>query len=371
MKITIMNKKDIIDKILKYGAHLSNNQNMIFHSITREPNQDPYYHFKLGVGKTDIVYKDIRIKINYQITNEIVGNSIEAVKFHTLELESDRNKDFFSEFLENAFEFCKIKKAKTEIITYIFKTGFWQTLSKLPKRNKKTIYLPDKVLDEIITDVDSFLKNKEKYLQYGIPYKRNYLFEGLPGTGKTSLIFVLASYFDMDIAIINFGLSVDDATFMKSVIKLPDNCILVLEDIDTLFINRKPGDTNKSMVSFSGILNTLDGIARRDKQLTFLTTNYISKLDSALIRPGRIDKIITFEHATMEQIRTFFFSFVPHQKDKWEEFKKKIMGVKITTAILQSFFFKHLECRNILKHIEEIKKMAKYMKNDTWQHMFV
>ena len=366
-----MNKKDIIDKVLRFCAHLSNNQNMIFHGITREPNHEPSYHFKLGVGKTDIIYKDIRIKINYQISDEIVGNSVQAVKFHTLELESDRNKDFFSEFLENAHEFCKMKKGKTEIITYIFKNGFWQTLSKLPKRDKTTLYLPEKILDEIINDVDGFLKNREKYLQHGIPYKRNYLFEGLPGTGKTSLIFVLASYFDMDIAIINFGLSVDDATFMKSVSKLPNNCILVLEDIDTLFINRKPGDTNKSMVSFSGILNTLDGIARRDKQITFLTTNYISKLDSALIRPGRIDKIITFEHATMEQIRIFFFSFIPHQKEKWGEFKKKIAELKVTTAILQSFFFKYVECKNILKHVVELKKMARGMKSDTWQNMFV
>ena len=54
---------------------------------------------------------------------------------------------------------------------------------------------------------------------------------------------------------------------MKSVSKLPEDSILVLEDIDALFVERKAGDSNKSMVSFSGILNTLDGLARRDKQV--------------------------------------------------------------------------------------------------------
>ena len=195
-------------------------------------------------------------------------------------------------------------------------------------------------------------------MEHGIPYKRNYLFEGIPGTGKTSLIFVLASHFNMNVAIINFGLSIDDATFMKSVSKLPEDTFLVLEDIDALFVERKTGDAHKSMVSFSGILNTLDGLARRDKQVTFLTTNYISKLDSALIRPGRIDKIITFSHATIDQVRKFYMKFFPKQVDRWDIFKKKCKSIKTTTALLQSFFFKYLNSDDIVSEIDDLKKMS-------------
>ena len=244
------------------------------------------------------------------------------MKFHIVELIANRDKSFFSDFIENAHDYCDVKKETTEVITFIFKTGYWQVLSKLPKRNVETLHLPGAILQENIKDLGDFLDGREKYLKYGIPYKRNYLFEGLPGTGKTSFIFVLASHFDMNLAIINFSMSVDDATFMKSVSKLPDNCFLVLEDIDALFVERKRGDAHKSMVSFSGILNTLDGIARRDKQVTFLTTNYVSKLDTALVRPGRIDKIITFSYATPNQIEKFFLKFIPAQKDKLDNFKK-------------------------------------------------
>ena len=175
----------------------------------------------------------------------------------------------------------------------------------------------------------------------------------------------------MNIAIINFGLTIDDATFMKSVSKLPDDCLLVLEDIDALFVERKLGDSHKSMVSFSGILNTLDGLARRDKQITFLTTNYISKLDSALIRPGRIDKIITFSHSTLEQIHQFFLKFIPNQEKKWEIFKKKIRYLKTTAAILQSFFFKYMDCDNILDHIDDLLKISKEKKNIICENMYL
>jgi len=358
MKITINNNTHIIDEILLFGAGLSNNTNLIYHSTSRPPNRESSYQFKLGEGECDIIYKDEKIHLIYKISKKFVGNSVKANKYHTLELCCDKELDFIKIFMDEAHEFSKVKKEKTEIITYIFKMGFWNTLSKLPKRSCDTLYLPNTQLTDIINDLGDFLEKRGKYLKYGIPYKRNYLFEGLPGTGKTSLIFTLASRFDLNIAIINFSLSIDDATFMKSVSKLPDKCILVLEDIDALFVERKAGDANKSLVSFSGILNTLDGIARRDQQITFLTTNYVSKLDSALIRPGRIDKVLTFTYATMEQIKKFFDVFFPDSRHKWKAFRKAIRGLKTTSAALQSFFFKYMECDNILDHVDNLKELS-------------
>ena len=342
MKITIDNKISVIDTILRFSAHLSKDgsaNNLVYHNRVKEPEKNNKYHFKLGDGITNIIYKGIEIEINYMISKKIVGNSVQAVKYHLLTLTSKDTKiKLFEEFLEDAHNYCKIKKEKEEVLTFIFKTGYWNNLSRLPKRDKSTLHLPNKLLPNLIKDMDDFFKGEDKYLKYGIPYKRNYLLEGLPGTGKTSLIFVLASYFNMDIAIINFSLSIDDATFMKSVTKLPEDCFLVLEDIDTLFVERKPGDSNRSMVSFSGILNTLDGIARRTKQITFLTTNYISKLDSALIRPGRIDKVLTFNYSTKKQIKYFFNSFLPNQKEKWKEFEKKNQTSKDDKCIFAKFF---------------------------------
>ena len=360
MKLTIYNNIHIIDEILLFGASLvKHNKNLIYYSTSRLPNHDTTYKFKLNIGKTNFSYKDVSMNIMYEISDMIVGNSVKAVKYHTLELCCEENIDFIENFMNEAHEFSKVKKEKMEVVTFIFKMGFWNTLSKLPKRESDTLHLPGGLLPEMIKDLGVFLSEKEKYLKYGIPYKRNYLLEGLPGTGKTSLIFILASHFDMNIAIINFSLSIDDATFMKSVSKLPEDSILVLEDIDALFVERKAGDANKSMVSFSGILNTLDGLARRDKQVTFLTTNYVSKLDSALIRPGRIDKIVTFTHATTGQIKKFYDKFILNGKEAWPKFKKSIRGIKTTAAILQSFFFKYMASDNILDHVGKLKELSR------------
>ena len=50
-----------------------------------------------------------------------------------------------------------------------------------------------------------------------------------------------------------------------------DKSILVLEDIDCIFGDRK--DVSKCNISFASLLNTLDGIARKHKLITFMTTN--------------------------------------------------------------------------------------------------
>ncbi|CAB4413218.1 unnamed protein product [Rhizophagus irregularis] len=67
---------------------------------------------------------------------------------------------------------------------------------------------------------------------------------------------------------------------------------MLLEDIDAAFTQkRQPTDQQgyQSMVTFSGLLNALDGVASSEERIIFMTTNHVELLDKALIRPGRID----------------------------------------------------------------------------------
>ena len=64
--------------------------------------------------------------------------------------------------------------------------------------------------------------------------------------------------------------------------------MLVLEDIDALFIERESTGASSS-ISFSGLLNAIDGPASQEGRMLFMTTNHPDRLDPALIRPGRVD----------------------------------------------------------------------------------
>ena len=56
-------------------------------------------------------------------------------------------------------------------------------------------------------------------------------------------------------------------------------------------------------VTLSGLLNALDGVASSEERLIFMTTNYKDRLDSALIRPGRVDVQHYFGYCTPEMIQ--------------------------------------------------------------------
>ena len=200
---------------------------------------------------------------------------------------------------------------------------------------------------------------KERYSSLGIPYKKNIMLEGYPGTGKTSLIFALASELNYDIAILNFHRKLDDNAFMRAIRKLPKNSILVLEDIDVLFKERKENDGYKTNISFSALLNTLDGIAFRDEMISIMTTNYECNLDAALKRPGRIDKCINFTFATKEQTRFMYQNFFPEHKETFDDFYKTVKRLKYTTALLQQYFMYHMDnFEGLSEGLDEFKELC-------------
>ncbi|KAJ1618158.1 hypothetical protein T492DRAFT_569693, partial [Pavlovales sp. CCMP2436] len=48
----------------------------------------------------------------------------------------------------------------------------------------------------------------------------------------------------------------------------------------------------KQILNITGVLNVLDGVVDTPNRILVMTTNHPEKLDPALIRPGRIDKIL-------------------------------------------------------------------------------
>ena len=105
----------------------------------------------------------------------------------------------------------------------------------------------------------------------GIPYKsRDSFLKDFRGQEKTSLIFTIASELNRDVAL-NFNKDVDDNVFMRALLEdFPKNAVFVLEDIDVLFKERKENDNFKSMITFSGLLNSLDGMAFKDNLITVI-----------------------------------------------------------------------------------------------------
>ena len=84
---------------------------------------------------------------------------------------------------------------------------------------------------DLLDNITKFFQDENDYLEHGIPFKMNFLFHGIPGAGKTSLIYTIASHFNLDICFLNVTKDLDDNTFTRAITSLPDDSILVLEDL--------------------------------------------------------------------------------------------------------------------------------------------
>ncbi len=196
----------------------------------------------------------------------------------------------------------------------------WIKFTKLENKSMDTIVLPQIIKNQIFDDYTRFTseETKKTFQHLSIHYKRSYLLYGKPGGGKTSFVRAFATKFNMNIY--EFNPSFHNVNVMRMKLnQIPNNSILLLEDIDVLFPNREQlatelnnikdenvksakeknirdisNNMNKFFNIFDGVINTLNGC------IIFFTTNYIDKLDPAITRAGRCDVKVEFPALTHE-----------------------------------------------------------------------
>lgn len=165
-------------------------------------------------------------------------------------------------------------------------------------RSMDTIYINPQIKSYLIDQLNKFLTSSHIYDRYGITWKRVYLFHGPPGTGKSSTILALASIFEKNLAkfTITPDLTGQDIELLFQLV--PDESFVLLEDADALFTERK----SNTSIDFSTLLNCMDGIATKRGLVLFMTTNHLLELDTAFIRPGRVDYTLEFTYPTRAEL---------------------------------------------------------------------
>ncbi|KAJ7974469.1 AAA-ATPase [Quillaja saponaria] len=180
----------------------------------------------------------------------------------------------------------------------------------------------------IIDDLITFSKAEEFYARIGRAWKRGYLLYGPPGTGKSTMIAAMANFLGYDLYDLELTAVKNNTELRKLLIETSSKSIIMIEDIDCSldFTGQRkkkkekveeeegkdpqtPGkeerDTKNSQVTLSGLLNFIDGLwsACGGEKLVVFTTNYVEKLDPALIRKGRMDKHVEFSYCNFEAFK--------------------------------------------------------------------
>ncbi|KAL0856709.1 hypothetical protein Bca101_061863 [Brassica carinata] len=182
--------------------------------------------------------------------------------------------------------------------------------------------------EEIKRDLIKFGKSRDYYKKIGKAWKRGYLLYGPPGTGKSTMIAAMANFLDYDVYDLELTTVKDNTQLRRLLIDTSAKSIIVIEDIDcsldltgqrrkkeddgdekTVLMKKmmenEDENSTDSKVTLSGLLNFVDGLwsACGGERIIVFTTNFVDKLDPALVRKGRMDKHIELLYCCFEAFK--------------------------------------------------------------------
>lgn len=231
----------------------------------------------------------------------------------------------------------KNRKNRKPTLRMLGKYNDWTTRGDIPQRTMDSVIVKGNIVDDLLADLDLFREQEKDYNRLGIPYHRAYLLAGPPGTGKTSAVKAVAGALGMDLWYAPLSEMGKDAKLVDTLSSITPGSILLLEDIDS-FHAATSRETDKDETSNSGLLNALDGVATPHGLVTIMTTNHPENLDHALVRPGRIDRIFTFENPDSDTIRRHYEFFYGQAPSTDQEFPQGL-----SSAAVSEIFKRHMD----------------------------
>lgn len=249
--------------------------------------------------------------------------------------------------LERIVEEARTVEDRDVVPIYVWGGHGYTLIERRPRRDMGTIYLAEGLKESIVADARRFLDRRGWYAERGVPHRRGYLFEGPPGTGKSSMALALAGELHRAIYIINPAAAYDDNALLTAINQAGSGVVLI-EDIDAVESGHaraepdgpsfgapgSPTPRTSTGITTSGLLNAIDGVGARNGRILVITSNHADRLDPALVRPGRVDMRCHFGLAGKPEARAMFASFCP--KGSASDFAELACDLPLSAAEIQN-----------------------------------
>ena len=321
-------------------------------------------------NKEAVIFIDLKSKYaitdNIFITTEIIKEQSDKNEFEYVVLEiiletTGMNYQIIENMINNCVKEYNDERLDTLKIQHVFIFNEIDTDSKeltyqeYPFETTKSfnnMFFDDK--EAVLSRIQYFINNKKEYMELGIPHTLGLLLYGQSGSGKTSYIKALAKLTGRHVIILPTN-KIKNIDTLKAIflnehingINIPNNKrIYIFEDIDCgewehvvrsrtfkhkeLEVDektenkdlvemickltapaeddkkKKPIGSDKNTITLGDFLELLDGVIEIPGRMLIMTSNHPEILDSALIRPGRIDMVIEFKKLSKQNVQDMY-----------------------------------------------------------------
>lgn len=175
---------------------------------------------------------------------------------------------------------------------------------------EKIPILKDGMAEEIERETVGFLRKASLVKDLGGRINRGIILSGSPGNGKTMLCRYLKNRAKKHaIAVSEISASLIIKAFSENNLYSVVNAsgLIFFDDIDISFLSRMNGDAKIACA----LLSAMDGMENYNNNTVrvFTTNEDTTDMDSAFLRPGRIDRIFKFGKPTETMRRHFIMSW--------------------------------------------------------------
>ena len=178
-----------------------------------------------------------------------------------------------------------------------------EVLFETPKTTWEQVGGLEDVKQELIESVDWPLKHKDEFQKLGVKPPKGVLLYGPPGTGKTLLAKAVAKESESNFISVKgpellnkwVGESEKAVREVFKKARQASPCIVFFDEIDSVAPRRHVGNSDSHNTTervVNQLLTEMDGMQDLSDIVVIAATNRPDLLDTALLRPGRFDRIL-------------------------------------------------------------------------------